>query len=364
MTTRRAPRFIDLFAGCGGITRGLLDAGFRLVGAVENDRAAAATFAANFGERHVTFGPVERYVEVPEADVVVGGPPCQGFSGLGKRDSGDPRNRLWRDYARVVRATGCMVFVLENVDRFLKSEQMSALVRATRRGGILEGYEIEGHLLNAADYGTAQRRVRAVVIGSRVGPIGAPRPTRGREGAPGSPTWLTLADVIQGLDPEPHLLLPEISSPAWGASVDGPFKLGQIHVARTYSDTSLARFKAIPPGGNRFDLPDELKAECWRRHTSGACDVMGRLRWDRPSVTIRTEFFKPEKGRYLHPDAHRAITHAEAALVQGFDDRHQWCGSKTQIARQIGNAVPPPLATAIGRQIRRVLARGRSFGGR
>ena len=99
-----------------------------------------------------------------------------------------------------------------------------------------------------------------------------------------------------------------------------------------------------------MDLPGHLELACWKDF-KGAADVMGRLMWDKPSVTIRTEFFKPEKGRYLHPVAHRTLTHQEAARLQGFPDSFQWCGSKASIARQIGNAVPPPLGEAIARHI-------------
>ena len=114
---------------------------------------------------------------------------------------------------------------------------------------------------------------------------------------------------------------------------------------------SLKRFASIPEKGNRFNLPDELLAPCWRKHRTGTADVMGRLHLDKPSVTIRTEFFKPEKGRYLHPTEDRAITHYEAALIQGFPENYQWVGTREEIARQNGNAVPIPLGKAIGRQL-------------
>ena len=133
--------------------------------------------------------------------------------------------------------------------------------------------------------------------------------------------------------------------------VPGAFSPRELHVSRGYSDISIKRFAKIPEGGNRANLPDYLKAPCWLRHTSGSMDVMGRLHWDRPSVTIRTEFFKPEKDRYLHPVENRAITHYEAALLQGFPDTHRFIGSRTSIARQIGNAVPIPLGAAIARQV-------------
>ncbi len=119
---------------------------------------------------------------------------------------------------------------------------------------------------------------------------------------------------------------------------------------------SLERYKAIPPGGNRNDLPAELSTKAWLRHKNGSGDVMGRLYIDRPSVTIRTEFFKPEKGRYLHPTAHRPITHLEAARIQGFPDDFRWCGGKSQIARQIGNAVPVGLAAVLAGEVYRYLA--------
>jgi len=343
--------FLDLFAGCGGLSRGFADAGFELIEAVEADLCAAGTFAANFGEDRTVWTDIAEYVRVPWVDVVVGGPPCQGFSGLGKRDPKDGRNRLWREYASVVKASHCKVFVLENVDRFEGSREMAALAREASPGGVLDGFEIEHYVLNAADYGVAQRRLRTVVIGSKVGPIGRPRVTHRRDPSGRQRAWRTLADAIEDLPYVPYDALPEAEIEFFGTSVGGAFKQADIHVGRTYTPTSLNRFVHIPPGGNRYDLPDDLKAPCWRRHTTGAYDVMGRLVWDRPSVTIRTEFFKPEKGRYLHPDMNRALTHAEAALIQGFDDRHLWCGTKRDIARQIGNAVPPPMATAIARRV-------------
>jgi DNA (cytosine-5)-methyltransferase 1 len=114
---------------------------------------------------------------------------------------------------------------------------------------------------------------------------------------------------------------------------------------------SLARYKAIPDEGmNRLDLqkraPD-LTPGCWIRKKSGGTDLFGRLWWDRPAFTIRTEFFKPEKGRYLHPEQHRPITHREAARLQSFPDDFFFRGSKIEIARQIGNAVPPLLAARV-----------------
>jgi DNA (cytosine-5)-methyltransferase 1 len=124
-----------------------------------------------------------------------------------------------------------------------------------------------------------------------------------------------------------------------------------LHFGRTPTPISLERYMAISEEGmNRFDLQKRaphLTPNCWLKKTSGGTDLFGRLWWDRPSVTIRTEFFKPEKGRYLHPVQHRPITHREAARLQSFPDEFRFLGSKIEMAKQIGNAVPPLLAARL-----------------
>jgi DNA (cytosine-5)-methyltransferase 1 len=156
--------------------------------------------------------------------------------------------------------------------------------------------------------------------------------------------------------------LPANDLPAWRTVRDAIADLpldptGQdLHIGRNPTPMSLRRYASIPAGGNRWNLPADLTPPRWKRKTKGATDLFGRLWWDRPSVTIRTEFYKPEKGRYLHPQANRPITHREAARLQGFDDDFVFCGSKIQVAKQIGNAVPPPLSEAIAQHVARLLA--------
>jgi DNA (cytosine-5)-methyltransferase 1 len=348
-TVPRPLTMIDLFAGCGGLTSGFVSTGrFEPVVAVEKDLSAAATYAANFGEDHVHWGSIEDWVraDIPRADVVVGGPPCQGFSNLGRRQADDPRNELWRKYVDTLVAAKPRAFLLENVDRFGVSAQFRDLVAETEPGGRLENYRIGSRIVRATEFGAAQARRRFIVIGTRRDvdqipvPTGPPEPVEGR----------SVADALAGLDPKidwMHRDLPEGTAEFFGQTVQGVFKAPDLHVTRFYTGLSLRRFRYIPEGGNRLNLPDSLKAPCWLGHDKGSLDVMGRMRWERPSVTIRTEFFKPEKGRYLHPDEHRAISHHEAARLQGFDDDFQWCGSKLQIARQIGNAVPVELSAGL-----------------
>jgi DNA (cytosine-5)-methyltransferase 1 len=354
-------KVLDLFAGAGGLSAGLHQASerFDTVRAVEMDRAAAASYDATFGDERSYAGSIQDWLaeeDVPEVDVIVGGPPCQGFSTLGKQDAEDTRNFLWREYAETIARAQPRYFVVENVAAFAKSSQFEDFTAATAPGGQLDSYGFEHRVLNAADYGTPQARKRAVVIGWHrdLNFPGWPTPTHSADGVR-LPKHRTVADAIRGIPTTPDMdeTFHGRKIEVGGLQFTGAFSPRELHVSRTYSELSRRRFREIPAGGNRFDLPDSLLADCWRKHSSGSADVMGRLHWNRPSVTIRTEFFKPEKGRYLHPDPNidRAITHYEAAKLQGFPDSHRFVGSRTAIAKQIGNAVPIPLGAAIGRQL-------------
>lgn len=327
--------------------------GFESVWAVEIDRAASQTFAANFGE-HVSCADIEELIRsegvVPEADVVIGGPPCQGYSLLNKQREGDARRALWRPFMDVVQRSGASVFVIENVAELIRSPEHDDICERARE----LGFDTASKVLLAADYGAPQTRKRTVIIGWRRGEQAPAFPPLQSHADPKSvrssnlPPWLTVSDAIRDL-PEPVGVEPrELPAPL------------DLHFGRSPTAKSLRRYKAVPPGGNRFDLQrnaPEITPGCWIRKTSGGTDLFGRLWWDRPSVTIRTEFFKPEKGRYLHPDQHRPITHREAARLMGFPDDFKFVGTKTEIARQIGNAVPPPLGGAIGLVVRDLLGR-------
>lgn len=332
---RRKPKDItlmDLFAGAGGFTQGFVQAGFCPIFAVEFDKSAAATYEANFGP-HCFDDDINNLESFPPADVIIGGPPCQGFSNLGAHIANDPRNQLWRHYIRAVDQVRPAIFVVENVPPLLNSEEGQELMREARA----LGYNVEGRILNSADYGAPQIRKRTIIIGSRIGPVKFPEPTHIDPNKRDMfnlhlKDWTTVRQAIGDLPFEP---------------TDN-----SLHFGRNPTAKSLERYKHIPPGGNRWNLPLELMPDCWKRKTKGGTDLFGRLNWDEPSVTIRTEFFKPEKGRYLHPEAHRPITHREAARIQCFPDNFVFEGSKIQIAKQIGNAVPVALAYRIAQAVR------------
>ncbi|MBB3953416.1 DNA cytosine methyltransferase [Novosphingobium sediminicola] len=345
-------KLIDLFCGAGGMSLGFTDprfcGGFSSVVAVDSDAAAIATHQENFDGESVC-GNIADWLEhsdVPLADVVIGGPPCQGFSLLNMKRSGDARRALWEPFLDVVARSNARIFVMENVAELFRSGELDGI----RSRAVELGFQTKAAILNAADYGTPQNRRRTIVVGwkdSLWQPEFPPLKTHAEPSLGlNLPPWRTVRDAIADL-PAPVKL--EIGGPA-------PLNL---HIRRTPTEKSIARYEAVPPGGNRFDLhrnAPELTPSCWIRKTSGGTDLFGRLWWDRPSVTIRTEFYKPEKGRYLHPEAHRPITHREAARLMGFPDDFRFIGTKVEIARQIGNAVPPPLAGALGRLVADMLA--------
>lgn len=346
-------RLLDLFSGCGGMTLGFSDprfcGGFESIFAIDHDKAAVGSYTLNFSN-HAVCSDIEDWIsdkQIPQADIVIGGPPCQGFSLLNRGRKGDSRRALWQPYMDIVEMSGASVFVIENVHGLLTSPEHAEIIQRAKSLGFLT----TAALLNAADYGVPQTRIRTFIFGWKkrfASSVPYPPQRTHSQRLDGSrlPLWRTTRDAIGDL-PEPvgteiRMVLPPLN----------------LHFGRTPTEKSLLRYKAVPPGGNRFDLQKnapEITPDCWIRKTSGGTDLFGRLWWDRPSVTIRTEFFKPEKGRYLHPDQHRPITHREAARLMGFPDDFQFTGSKVEIARQIGNAVPPPLAGAVAWHLRSLL---------
>lgn len=347
-------RLIDLFSGAGGMTLGLTDrrycGGFHPVWAIDFDAASVGSYQANFSG-HAVCDDIENWaapgIALPQGDVVIGGLPCQGFSLLNKQRHADQRRFLWRPYMDIVEKTEPKVFVVENVQGLLKSTEYGDI--CCRAAGL--GFKTTSLILVAADYGTPQTRRRAVILGWKanlgVDPQFPPLKTHADpNGESHLPAWQTVRDAIGDL-PEP--VGTEIRAQ------DGPL---DIHFGRSPTELSKKRYRMVPEGGNRFDLQrlaPELTPNCWIKKISGGTDLFGRLWWDRPSVTIRTEFFKPEKGRYLHPTSHRPITHREAARLMGFPDDFTFLGSKIEMARQIGNAVPPHLGGAVGRCVKALL---------
>ena len=336
---------IDLFAGCGGTSLGFERAGFKVIWATDWEPNSCKTFAVNF-ETPIDCVPIQEISLFPKADVVIGGPPCQGFSNLGEKVPLDPRRQLWRHFLRAVEQSQACAYVMENVAPLLSSAEFEEIKKVSEE----MGFCVEGRVLNTANYGVPQTRKRTIIIAIKGMKPVFPEPTHYDPEKLDKNKFPLFADVDYEI--KPWLTVRDAIGDLPGKPTEKDWHLG-----RKPTPKSLKRYMAIPPGGNRFDLPVDLQPKCWIKKTKGGTDLMGRLWWDRPSVTIRTEFFKPEKGRYLHPVENRPITHREAMRLQGFPDTFAFIGAKIAVARQVGNAVPPPLAYAVAKAVGESLER-------
>lgn len=360
---RKRPILIDLFCGAGGLTLGFSKAFghcFESIWANDFNKYAVDTYCRNFGD-HCFGGDINDLlsrsnIKIPKADVVIGGPPCQGFSLLNKKRDGDPRKQLWRPFMEIVRISDAEIFVMENVPQLLNTLEHGEILELARA----MGFQTTSAVLCAADYGVPQTRFRAFIVGCRFNDPSRVFPPKKTNYNPKNVKLTALSEEMNGyiVNAKPwNTVRTAISNlkPPKGTAVRDVEPPYDLHFGRTPTEISLKRYMIIPKEGmNRFDLqrlaPD-LTPMCWIRKTSGGTDLFGRLWWDRPAFTIRTEFFKPEKGRYLHPEQHRPITHREAARFQSFPDDFKFCGTKIEIAKQIGNAVPPLLASRVADSI-------------
>jgi DNA (cytosine-5)-methyltransferase 1 len=336
MTDRLA---VDLYCGAGGVSLGLLQAGFRIGGAVDCDPVACATYERNLGIR-----PVPARLEELDPrdfmaacglscgiDLLVGCPPCQGFSQAAGNAAGesDPRNRQVEVFARWVRVLKPRAVVFENVPGILRrgGRYLAALLSALEDSGM----QYTAAILNAADFGVPQRRKRLVVVASRSGRPRLPEPS-----------WMPPATVRGAIGDLPPLAAGE-SDPA-----------DPEHRARPLGERILRLIRMIPrDGGSRTDLPRKYWMRC---HLAGRGheDVLGRLRWDAPSPTITAGCTDVTKGRFVHPEQDRGLTPREAACLQSFPRWYRFEGNVRQVSAQIGNAFPPLLMERIAS----LLARG------
>ncbi|MEI9978265.1 MAG: DNA cytosine methyltransferase [Edaphobacter sp.] len=330
------PRAIDLFAGCGGLTEGLKQAGFEVLGAVEIDPVAARTYVLNHSSVHVwnidirtiTGADVlkEFNLRKGELELLAGCPPCQGFSTMrtlnGKLSVDDPQNSLLLEFLRLVEELQPRAIMMENVPGLAQDQHFKDF--CSRLAAL--GYKGEAKILNAADFRVPQRRRRLIYLASLASAVPFARP---------SARPRTVRDAFAKLK-------------APGVSGDAIHDLPE---KRSKKVRQLIR--SIPKdGGSRSDLPLKKQLKC-HKSCNGFKDVYGRMSWDRVAPTITGGCFNPSKGRFLHPDQNRAITVREAALLQGFPRRYKFDATdgKSAIALMIGNALPPPFICAHARRI-------------
>lgn len=361
-------KIIDLFAGVGGISLGFKKAGFDVVAANEYKADIANTYIKNhLGTKMI----IEDITKVrssdllngeKDIDVIVGGPPCQGFSMAGRRirNSGtflnDPRNELFKEFIRVVSDIRPKVFVMENVAAMLNIHGGAVRDEILKKFEEI-GYETKVHILLAADYGVPQLRKRAIFIGNRLGIDPDDFFPHKTHGPATSKPYISVSDAISDL-PIINAGAGEFESEYQdhhmnlsGYQKERRSRLKKLynHQATTHDPRIITLLKKIKPGQGRSHIPKELQTKSIH---SGA---FGRLEKDKPAYTITTRFDTPSVGRVTHPTSHRALTPREAARIQSFDDNFIFYGNKSSVGIQIGNSVPPLLAQAIALKISKVL---------
>ncbi|MCC6124356.1 MAG: DNA cytosine methyltransferase [Pirellulales bacterium] len=318
------PTVVDLFAGAGLFSQAFRAAGCRIIHAVEIDSVAAETYVRNVGPE-IEVSDVLRMQPTGRCDILISGPPCQGFSTLGARRSDDPRNSLCLEVARWAKSMRPKVIVIENVSAFLESDEWRLLGR--RLKGL--DYGVAAFVLDAFDYGVPQHRRRSFTVAFREGIFIQPQQRR---------RVRTVRQAWEGLPTEP----------------DGK----NHHYSPKPSKVALARMRVIPPGGDKRDVmrkAPRLAPPSWWQVSCEVTDAWGRMEWDSPCNTLRTALQNASKGRYIHPEQHRVISLREAARLHSIPDSWTFAGLPTQVARQIGNSVPPRLGRAIATAVLRHL---------
>ncbi len=337
----KKPRAIDLFSGCGGLTEGLKQAGFRVIGAIECNDLAVKTYRANHKNVNVWFEEIQNVpvakvrrklkLKPGQLELLAGCPPCQGFSTIttlngNRKRSSDDRNNLIFEFMRFVRGLKPKTIMLENVPGLAKNWRLRLVLAELRR----LGYKCNMEVLDAADFGVPQRRRRFVLLAGRRTEIAFAPPARYQ---------VVVRDAIGELSAR-----------------------SRNHPLHKYderrSEKVMQLIKRIPPdGGSRSSLGKENQLLC-HKDFDGFKDIYGRMAWNKVAPTITTGCFNPSKGRFLHPTQNRAITLREAALLQSFPLSYSFSLEKGRIAvaEMIGNALPPEFIRRHALQVIRTLA--------
>lgn len=355
---------IDLFCGAGGLSEGFRQAGYHVLAGNDFFEAAGDTFSATHREAKFLPGPIQNYstgdflnaarLAPGELDVLVGGPPCQGFSVYNhQRGLHDERSSLYREYLRIVDGLKPNWVVLENVTG-MTSAGGGAAVEAILGGLRNLGYSVERQILKAEEFGVPQERRRIVFIGNRIGlPIEFPQPTHGGGKLPVATVHHAIGDLPALKNGEDRGIVAYATEPQsnFQREMRGGLNCVYNHAAAKLSRVNLDRLEHIPQGGSWRDIPRDLLPEGMKRaKRSDHTKRYGRLSWGGLASTILTKC-DPHWGAYFHPEQDRTVTVREAARLQSFPDWFEFKGSRTDQYIQVGNAVPPLLGRAIARSI-------------
>jgi DNA (cytosine-5)-methyltransferase 1 len=379
-------RTIDLFCGAGGITEGFKQAGYQSLYGNDLMPEAIQTFAHNHPSAIPDCQPIEEVnahalrerlgLQPGDLDVLVGGPPCQGFSiNAPERFLDDPRNKLFTHYARFLEEFRPKTFLFENVPGLLSLGDGKVLRQIIKVFSSL-GYYVTAKIMFAAHYGVPQERWRLILLGSQFGEVQHPEPTHfavGRANFRGGNTM-----TFQLTDSDRERLLPAVTvgnaigdlprlemgegSEVIGYTIDphslyaehmrNPDGITFNHYAAKLSKQNAERMSHVPPGGSWRDIPHDLLPKGMQRaRRSDHTKRYGRLHNDKLSGTVLTKC-DPHWGTVFLPDQNRSLTVREAARFQSFPDTYKFLGSRVSQYVQVGNAVPVLLAKAIAEQIR------------
>ncbi len=338
------PTAVDLFCGAGGLTQGLRQAGFNVVGALEIDKDAADVFRLNHPktkliEKDITEVSVDEAIkywgiEKGKLDLLAGCPPCQGFSTIGTRNrkaaTDDPRNELIFQMLRFIEEILPKTIMLENVPALAKDARLQKFCnRLTDLG-----YDYDYKVLDVQRFNVPQRRKRMILLASRERNV-----------------VVHDVDLTEDSPKTVRMTFKKLES-----SFLSNDSLSALHAQ--HSEHVMNIIRAIPhDGGSRCDLPDNLVLKCHKR-VSGFRDVYGRMSWDLPSPTITCGCNNPSKGRFIHPEEDRAISLREAASLQTFPFSYKFPALKgsQKISRMIGNALPPKFIEFHARCIKGILS--------
>lgn len=342
------PNVVDLFCGSGGVSLGLRAAGWQVLAACDNNSFAAATYQANHPDAVFVNGDIERDETVDgivsavgerQVDLLVICAPCQPFSSQNRHRGGDPREQLIVRALAVAERLKPKLIFFENVPGLATPAYRSIVAEVRVRLAAMDYVLSQPAVRDAASFGVPQRRKRCIMI------------------AAGSNAAI---DAFEGLDvaaPERtvHAAISDLPRLASGEAAPGD----PLHRARSHLPIALERLGHIPQdGGSRKSLPERLRLACHEGKDKSFSDVYGRMAWKSVAPTLTTGCTDVTRGRFAHPDQDRAITLREAARIQSFPDDYVFSGNGSQVARQIGNAVPPDMIKAFAPAFAAALAVG------
>jgi len=343
--------YVDLFAGAGGLSVGLERAGFELIHAVEVDDDARQTFENNresvteadtSGDiRGIPVDEISDVVGEESVDLVAGGPPCQGFSEVLSPDGSDERNHLFENFMDWVNALQPEAALFENV-RGMQNTAGGEFLEAVEGSFDNMGYTVRSRVVTASDFGVPQHRRRLIVLATKRETLSYPL-----EGFDLDP--VVEPTVMDGIGDLPEVGPGEIveeydSEPATVLQRDLRGSCDELtaHQAANHQEDMVEMISHISDGGDRSEIPDELQP------CSGYHNSYSRLQSDAPAVAITSNMSKPSSARCIHPFQHRGLTPREGARLQTFPDSYHFEGTLGAVRKQIGNAVPPYLAEALG----------------